>query len=736
MIVRVAIDLSLDRLFDYEVPEGLEGKLAVGQLLSVPFGHREARGFAMEVGERGTGNGERRFSLKPVKAIVDETPFFSPSLLKLVRQIAEYTASPIESVLRAAIPAAVSRPGARSREQVFVEPALAPCEVELTKRQRWLYDNIVRLGGGWMQQLCRGLGTPAARLKALGRLGLVSVAARQRRRDPLGSRRILPSKPLRLNDEQSAALKAILSMRPRGEGGPGALLLHGVTGSGKTEVYLQAIAAELEAGRGAIVMVPEIALTPQTVQRFASRFGGCVAVLHSALSDGERYDEWHRIRSGEARVVIGPRSAVFSPVASLGLVVVDEEHETSYKQEETPRYNARDVAVMRGAIEGAKVVLGSATPSLETWANVARGKYAVASMAKRAGMGRLPAVSIVDMEEDRRGAAEGQGGAIFSRRLLDAIGARLDRAEQTMLFLNRRGFSRSVVCGACGHVLACPGCSMAYTYHRADSCCRCHICGGWIPVPEACPACGSKSLSYKGIGTQRAEAALAKMFPRARVLRMDADSTSRKNSHDDILGAFRRHEADILVGTQMIAKGLDFPNVTLVGVINADSSLNMPDFRAGERTYQLLSQVAGRAGRAELPGEVFIQTRDPSSSVIRAAARGDFAAFAKEEMAVRKELGFPPFCHLSAVGMASRDMKLVADWAAMYARSLGKVEGLDVGDATPSAIEKADGWYRWQIVVRAKSVALTVRAWRWICAARPAPKELRAVLDVDAFSLM
>ena len=740
MIVRVAIDLSLDRLFDYEVPEELEGKLAVGQLLSVPFGHRDARAFAMEVGEgesaaaesaaADSGKGARGFALKKVKSIVDETPFFSPALLKLAGQIAAYTASPIESVLRAAVPAAVSRPGARAREQVFVEPALAPCAVELTKRQRWLYDNIVRLGGGWMQQLCRELGTTAASLRALGQLGLVAVAPRQKRRDPLGSRRILPSKPLALNEGQAAALRAIVSMKPRGEGGPGALLLHGVTGSGKTEVYLQAIAAELEAGRGAIVMVPEIALTPQTVQRFASRFGACVAVLHSALSDGERYDEWHRIRSGEARVVIGPRSAVFAPVRNLGLVVVDEEHETSYKQEETPRYNARDVAVMRGAIEGAKVVLGSATPSLETWANVRRGKYALAAMSVRAGMGRLPAVNIVDMEE------EGRGGAIFSRRLLDAVGARLDRAEQTILFLNRRGFSRSVVCGACGHVLACPDCSMAYTYHRADSCCRCHICGGWIPVPETCPACGAKALSYQGVGTQRAEAALAKMFPHARILRMDADSTSRKNSHDDILGAFRRHEADILIGTQMIAKGLDFPNVTLVGVLNADSSLNMPDFRAGERTYQLLSQVAGRAGRSELPGEVFIQTRDPSSSIIRAAARGDFAAFAEEEMSVRRELGFPPFCHLSAVCMASRDMKLVANWASMYSQSLGKVEGLDVGEATPSAIEKADGWYRWQIVVRAKSVALTVRAWRWICAARPAPKELKAILDVDAFSLM
>ena len=743
MTVKVAIDLALDRLFTYEVPVELEKKLAVGQLLSVPFGHREARGFAMELGESVEAASEYR--LKPVKAIADETPFFSTTLLKLVRQIAAYTAAPLESVVHAALPAAVLKPNARPRELIFVEPALAPAAVEMTKHQQWLYDQIVRLGGGWMQQLCAELKTTPTTIRALGQKGLVTVAVRARRRDPLGGRRVLPSKPLPLNDEQAAALKAIRSLEPNlgsdpRPDGPSprhqTLLLYGVTGSGKTEVYLQAIAAELAEGRGAIVMVPEIALTPQTVQRFASRFGTRVAVLHSALSDGERYDEWHRIRNGEATVVIGPRSAVFAPVRNLGLIVVDEEHETSYKQEDNPRYNARDVAVLRGRLEGARVVLGSATPSLESWTNAAKGKYALASMAKRAGAGTLPYVNIVNMEEERGEGGSGPRGAIFSSRLLDAIKVRLERVEQTILFLNRRGYSRSVTCGICGHVVTCPDCDVPYTYHQADDCCRCHICGGWIPTPKACPACKSTALTYKGIGTQRAEAALKKCFPSARILRMDADSTSRKNSHDDILGAFRRHEADVLLGTQMIAKGLDFPNVTLVGILNADSSLNMPDFRAGERTYQLLSQVAGRAGRAELPGEVFIQTYDPESSVIRAAARGDYAAFAKEELEGRRELGFPPYCHLSTVNLRSQDLKLVGDWAVMYAESLRKVKGLDVGEAVPSALEKAEGWYRWQIVIRAQSVALTVKAWRWLIGVRPAPRELRVALDVDAFNLM
>ena len=744
MLVKVAIDLALDRLFDYSVPEELEKKLAVGQLLSVPFGHRTARGFVMEL-ERDGGTAEmgasaalkgakrryqdskRPYSLKPISAIVDEKPFFSPKLLELVRSLAAYTAAPVESILKAAIPAAVVRPNARAKELYFIAPALAASPVPMTSRRQWLYDQIVRLGGGWMQQLCRELKTTPASLRELGRLGLVTIAPKQKRRDPLGGMgRMLPTKPLPLNDEQSVALGAVSSSTKP-------VLLFGVTGSGKTEVYLQAIAKELAAGRGAIVMVPEISLTPQTVRRFASRFCNKVAVLHSALSEGERYDEWHRIRSGDARVVVGPRSAVFAPVRDLGLIVVDEEHDPSYKQDDNPRYNARDAAVLRGKIEGARVVLGSATPSLETWHNVSLGKYALAEIKSRAGSGTLPAVRLVDMSAPRR---ESASGAIFSAELLDAVKLRIDRREQTILFLNRRGYSRSVTCAVCGAAVGCPECSLPYTYHRADDCCRCHVCGGWIPTPKVCPACGASALEYKGIGTQRAEAALAKCFPRAKILRMDPDSTSRRNSHDDILSAFRRGEADILLGTQMIAKGLDFPNVTLVGVLSADSSLNMPDFRASERTFQLLAQVSGRAGRAELPGEVVIQSYDPSAPAIVAAARGDFAAFAREELSVREECFFPPFCHLAAVNLRSKDLKLVSSWADMYAKSLMKVKGLTVSEAVPSALEKADGWYRWQVVVRAPSVSTIVKAWRWLLAQRPPPAALRAAIDVDAFSLI
>jgi len=735
MLVRVAIDLALDRLFTYEVPEALQGKLAVGQLLSVPFGHREARGFALafvdEVDEKPNG---ASFTLKPVSDIVDEVPFFSTQLLDLVKRVAAYTAAPLESVLRAALPAAVLRKNAKPCELMFIEPALSPQPQVLTNRQQWLYDQIVRLGGGWMSELCAELETTPVTLRELGRKGLVTVAVRAKRRDPLGGRRTLPTRPLPLNGEQSTALETILSAKLP-------TLLFGVTGSGKTEVYLQAIAREIDAGRGAIVMVPEISLTPQTVQRFASRFGDRVAVLHSALSDGERYDEWHRIRAGKARVVVGPRSAVWAPVRDLGLIVVDEEHESSYKQEDNPRYHARDVAVLRGMIEGARVVLGSATPSLESWMNVRRGKYGLATMRQRAGAGRLPVVHLVDMSTAGASSPGQQRGGIFSRDLLEAIRLRLDRHEQTILFLNRRGYSRSLVCEACGAVVECPNCSlsdkpMPYTYHRADDCLRCHVCGGWMPTPKTCPSCHQAAFVYRGIGTQRAEAALKTCFPHARILRMDADSTSRKSSHDDILGAFRRLEADILVGTQMIAKGLDFPNVTLVGVLNADSSLNVPDFRSAERTFQLLAQVSGRAGRAELPGEVFIQSYDPSAPAIQAARTGDFTGFAERELRDREGIGFPPFRHLAVVSFKSQDLRLVGDWATMYAESLKKIPELQVGGAVPCALEKAEGWYRWQIVVLAETAGMIVKAWRWIVSQRPAPRGLRVSLDVDAFNLV
>ena len=728
MLVKVAIDLALDRLFTYEVPVELCSGIKVGQLLRVPFGHREARGFALEIATRNPELPTPNYKIKPILGIADPAPFFSPEMLKLVRWISDYTCSPIELCLKAAVPAAVLKPNAKPKQLLFVDPA-SPDKVDdsaFTPYQRELLGNIRRVGGGWVQQLCREFSTTPATLRAIEAKGGVAIESRNQRRDPLAGRNVLPSKPLALNAMQRAALDTIVERSAP-------VLLHGVTGSGKTEVYLQAIAHELSYGRGAIVLVPEISLTPQTVRRFAGRFGNKVAVLHSALSDGERYDEWHRIRTGEAKVVVGPRSAVFAPVENLGLIVVDEEHDTSYKQDETPRYNARDVAVMRGMFEKCKVVLGSATPSLESWRNARQGKYVLSSIAERVAGHPMPEVNIVNMEEE---CGERSSAPIFSRFLLDAIAERNRRGEQTILFLNRRGYSRVLECRTCGHVMECPQCSVAYTYHSADSCLRCHVCGGWTVPPATCPGCGERDFSYTGVGTQRAEQALAKCFPHSKILRMDADSTSRKHSHDDILSRFRAREADILIGTQMIAKGLDFPNVTLVGVLNADASLNMPDFRAAERTFQLIAQVSGRAGRAEKPGEVFIQTFNPDEPVIRLAADAQFCKFADAELAERKEAGLPPYMKFATALFRAKDAQLAQRWADLYSKSLAKYPGLTVSEAVPPALERAEGWFRYQVQIRAESSKLIAAAWRWIAGARPAPKELRISLDIDAVNVM
>lgn len=726
LTAKVAIDLSLDRLFDYDVPEAMEKKLAVGQLLSVPFGRRMARGFLMALHEnRQSTEIGKNIKLKPIYAIEDEVPFFSGNMIKLVNDISSYFAAPVESVLRAAVPAAVLKRGAHEKLQLYVTPVAINREsISLSARQKWLLEQIVRLEGGWLSTLCRELGTSASMLKSLKEKGLLEIKERQKRRVVTDMRHVMPVEARKLNEEQTRAVNIIAtSNKP--------VLLKGVTGSGKTEVYLHAISNILDAGGSAIVMVPEIALTSQTVQRFASRFGNEVAVMHSALSEGERYDEWHRIRSGHARVIIGARSAVFAPVVNLKLIVVDEEHEPSYKQEDNPRYNGRDVAIMRAAIEGAKVILGSATPSLESWANFVKGKYALAEIKRRAGNGRMPSVRIVDMLENEGGPVK-----IYSQELLSAIGARLRRHEQVILFLNRRGYSKSVECPECGYVMECEDCATPYTYHIADDCLRCHICGVWQPCPNRCPRCGSQAIRYKGIGTQRAEIALSKIFKEARILRMDSDTTTRKNSHMDILGAFRRHEADVLLGTQMIAKGLDFPNVTLVGVLNADSSLNMPDFRAAERTFQLIAQVSGRAGRADLPGEVILQTKNAEDATILAATRGDYDAFARTELATRMEYRYPPYRHYSIVRIKSKDTLLAKAWAELVAKTLGKVNGLEVAQAIPCVQVKAEGWYRWQIAVMSDSAKLLVKSWKWLENILKIPSGVKIGVDVDAYNMI
>jgi primosomal protein N' (replication factor Y) len=537
-------------------------------------------------------------------------------------------------------------------------------------------------------------------------------------------------------------------------------LLHGVTGSGKTEVYLQAIARTLEQGKGAIVLVPEISLTPQTVERFKARFSSgrlqtLVAVLHSHLSAGERHDEWHKIRQGRARIVIGARSAIFAPVEPLGLIIVDEEHEHTYKQEEAPRYHARDVAIMRGRMENAVVVLGSATPSLESYYNCRQGKYTLLDLPERVDNQKMPRVRVVDM---RQAATKEKGNLIFSPQLKEAIHQRLERGEQTILFLNRRGYSSALQCPKCGFVAQCPNCSLALTYHRPEQRLRCHICGHAETTPSVCPnqRCKNPAIRFAGTGTQRVEETLAKLFPQARVRRMDADTMKRKDDYRKTLGDFRAGRTDILVGTQMIAKGLHFPNVTLVGIIYADLALHQPDFRAGERTFQLLTQVAGRAGRGDVEGEVFVQAFTPSHPAIQYARRHDFTGFYEQEIEFREQLKYPPISRVALLTLKGRNEDKVNFSAEHLKRVLeskiqspkSKVEpseqSLDLGSWTsdliisgpaPAPLLRAEQFYRYQIMLRTRAMSKLSHSLAKIMETLALPEDVTLAVDIDPVDL-
>jgi len=515
-----------------------------------------------------------------------------------------------------------------------------------------------------------------------------------------------------------------------------AFLLEGVTGSGKTEVYLNAIEATLEAGRGALLLVPEIALTPAVAGQFQHRFGDRVAILHSAFSDTERAAQWRRIRAGEAEVVVGTRSGVFAPVRNLGLIVVDEEHDTSYKQEETPRYNGRDVALVRGQAAGACVVLGSATPSLESRYNAERGKYTLLVLPERIEQRPLPAVEILDM---RLEFLETRKQAVFSRRLLEAIGERLESGEQTMLLLNRRGFSTVVACRACGERLQCANCSVTLTFHRRDRRMLCHYCNYAERVPEICPKCGKEHIYFLGTGAEKVEEELHRAFPKARVTRMDRDTVTTKRHYETILAGFREGNYDILVGTQMIAKGHDIPNVTLVGVVNADIGLGMPDFRSSERTFQLLTQVAGRAGRGEVPGIVLVQTINPDHYAIRFAAAQDYRLFYEKEIQYRRTMRYPPFSALANLLVRSAKQEEAFRMSAELGRFLDPLpEGLKVLGPAEAPVARLRTEYRYQLLMKAasrKTLGETLQRIRRFALDHEWPATA-LVIDVDPLSLM
>lgn len=549
-----------------------------------------------------------------------------------------------------------------------------------------------------LKELLELMNTSSGTVKSLVSKGALAEMDQEVYRDPYENRVFEKSIPFTLTAEQTAALKPIQEKIHHDE--HDVFLLYGVTGSGKTEVYLQAIASVIEKGKEAIMLVPEISLTPQTVKRFKERFGEQVAVMHSGLSVGEKYDEWRKIHRKEVKVVVGARSAVFAPFESLGLVIIDEEHESSYKQEETPRYHARDVAIERAKSYGCPVILGSATPTLESFARAKKNVYKLLTLSQRMNKNALPAVDIVDMREELRTGNR----SMFSELLFTKLKDRLEKGEQTVLMLNKRGHSSFVMCRSCGLVINCPNCDISLTYHRFNDIMKCHYCGFEEGMPSVCPECESEHIRFFGTGTQKVEEELAKILPEARVIRMDVDTTSKKGSHERLLNAFGEGKADILLGTQMIAKGLDFPNITLVGVLSADTMLHLPDFRSSEKTFQLLTQVSGRAGRHQLPGEVVIQTYTPEHYSIELSALQDYDAFYEREMYLRRQSHYPPYYYVVLITVSHEDLMKTVSVTEKITNYLGSRLNRDsvVLGPVASPISRINNRYRYQCLIKYK----------------------------------
>ncbi len=721
------------------MPPTLAEKVGVGSRVRVPFRDKKLLATVVATLEESSAGG-----IKPIEALLGEKPVLSPNLIELARWMAAYYCCPIETVMRSLLPQVIRRAEVSWKKQLFVILLRTATAEELEKlrkrapRQAELLEAITQLPApAPAADVLRDTSLDNSTLRALVRRGFVELREQAVARDPHGTEEFLADADLRMNDEQTAALQLIETALKNPESHP-PILLHGVTGSGKTEVYLQAIRATLARGKTAIVLVPEISLTPQTVERFKSRFSDepeMVAVLHSHLSEGERHDEWHKLHSGRARIVIGARSAVFAPLDNLGLIVVDEEHESSYKQGEAPRYHARDVAVVRAKMEKCVVLLGTATPSLESYANATRGKYILSKLTQRVDQCQMPLIRIVDLRLERR---KEKAAAILSEKLRGAISDRLAKNEQTILFLNRRGFSTSLLCSHCGKARDCPNCSVALTFHRSNARLSCHLCGHSAAVPKRCPECGEDALIYAGFGTEKVEANVAAIFPEAVVRRMDADSMTRKDAYRETLHAFRAGKIDILVGTQMIAKGLHFPNVTLVGIINADLALHLPDFRAGERTFQLLTQVAGRAGRGEAAGEVFVQTYTPFSPSIQFARHHDFAGYFEQELEFRERCDFPPFRHAVLITVRSEHEARASFSAETLARRLREALPNEyvLGDPAPAPLEKLQGHYRFHILIRGEAILRLSRLIRETLDKLPFPEDVAVAVDVDPYQLL
>ncbi|MEK4318672.1 primosomal protein N' [Bacillus sp. FSL R7-0229] len=765
MIAEVIVDVTtkaIDRPFDYRVPDRFKGLVKAGMRVVVPFGPRKIQGFVTKIKEE---TDVQSGNIKDIVDLFDLSPVLTDELLELSHWLTEKTLSyhitalqsmlpaamkakyekeiqvlsaeelpqslkelfgQQESILYADIPPEQLKPIQKHVQKGHLEVRyhvsqksgkkkvrtlqIAVTKEKLEEKQEQLKKNAVKqkallaflLQTNEMTFLAKDLqqqtGASSQTIKALIQEGLLTESYEEIYRDPYRDREFTPSTPLDLTKEQAEAAKPI--HQAVSDDKHETFLLHGVTGSGKTEIYLQTIDHVLQKGKEAIVLVPEISLTPQMVQRFKERFGSNVAVLHSGLSTGEKYDEWRKIHRKEVKLVVGARSAVFAPFENLGMIIIDEEHESSYKQEEMPRYHAKDVAIERAGRHQCPVVLGSATPSLESYARAKKGVYTLLTLKRRVNQQQLPHVSLIDMREELRNGNR----SMFSEELMLRLKEVLERKEQAVLFLNKRGYSSFVMCRDCGYVEQCPHCEISLTYHRFQKRLKCHYCGHEAPVPAECPECHSEHIRYFGTGTQRVEEELTKVLPEARVIRMDVDTTSRKGAHEKLLTSFGHKEADILLGTQMIAKGLDFPDVTLVGVLSADTSLHIPDFRSSEKTFQLLTQVSGRAGRHEKAGSVIIQSYTPSHYSIELTKQHDYEAFYEQEMLHRRHQSYPPFYFLAMVTVSHEEVTKAAhvtDKIVQFLKMNCAPNTRILGPAA-SPIAKIKDRYRYQCVIKYK----------------------------------
>ncbi len=717
-----SIPLADPKPFTYRVPPEYEDAVAMGTAVVVPFGgRRKVAGFVVACHDQDPG-----VPLKDLLGVLGDMAV-PPALYDLFDWISQTTMSSFAQVWTTAVPRGALARKSQAKMQ-WVARAIAPPE-GLSARQQQMFDVLVLAGGCLtVAELARRAGSSAGVAQTLAKRGAISLAQERIWRAPSlpDAQHILP---FALNVEQAAAVEAIA----QGEAGS-SFLLYGVTGSGKTEVYLQAIAKTLSEGKSAIMLVPEIALTPQTISRFRGRFGDRLALMHSTLSDGERFDEWQRLRDGDAQVAVGARSAIFAPLPNLGLIILDEEHEGSYKQDSSPRYHARAVAMRRAELEGAKVILGSATPSVESFYRANLGELRRLDLTGRVSGRPLPPVELVDMREELKAGNR----KIFSRSLLAALSEHLDRGEQVILLMNRRGYASFVLCRSCGEAVTCPSCSVSLTYHKDHDLLRCHMCNFAGPNPKRCPGCQSPFIKYFGAGTQQVAEAAQVLLPGARILRLDRDTTTRKDSHRRILEAFGKGEADVLIGTQMVAKGLDMPRVSLVGVVAADVALNLPDFRAAERTFQLITQVAGRAGRGDIPGRVIVQTYAPEHPSLQFAKHHDYDGFYAREVSDREALRYPPFQRLVNVVFSAETQAPAQSAAELAAGMLREYDGLTVLGPAESAIAQIRGRFRVQILLKTEDPDLARLALREALKPGRIPRTsgLRVAVDVDPVTIL